>query len=243
MTFGDQCPHAGEGVARQAQAASRSSRRRILPTVDFGSASMKRTIRRRAPRQAGKPEAKLVYLPNALEDEDLLEMIDAGLLQAVVVDDWKARMWAQVLPKVKVHEDIMLRPKTKVGWGIRKDSPKLAAELNRVLSALRQGRRNPGAAAQVHGPRQGAEQRDSPAGPSSRPRRSASKPRPTCETSSSTRRRTSWRRKRTLQPSVRSRRSPRRRNSQRGVDSRLRATRRCRSGSDSRATWWSSACR
>ncbi len=80
-------------------------------------------------KQAGKPEAKLVYLPSALEDEDLLEMLNAGLLQAVVVDDWKAKMWAQVLPKVKVHEDIVLRTKTKMGWAIRKNSPKLAAEL------------------------------------------------------------------------------------------------------------------
>jgi len=80
-------------------------------------------------KQTGKPEAKLVYLPNALEDEDLLEMLNAGLLQAVVVDDWKASMWAQALPKVKVHEDIVLRPKTKMGWAIRKNSPKLAAEL------------------------------------------------------------------------------------------------------------------
>jgi membrane-bound lytic murein transglycosylase MltF len=35
-----------------------------------------------------------------------------------------------VLPKVTVREDIELRPKTKMGWAIRKDSPKLAAELN-----------------------------------------------------------------------------------------------------------------
>ena len=60
----------------------------------------------------------------------MLEMLNAGLLQAVVVDDWKAKMWAQALPKVKVHEDIVLRPKTKLGWAIRKNSPKLAAELN-----------------------------------------------------------------------------------------------------------------
>ncbi len=80
-------------------------------------------------KHAGKPEAKLVYLPNALEDEDILEMLNAGLLQAIVVDDWKAKMWAPVLPKVKVREDIVLRPKVKMGWAIRKDSPKLAAEL------------------------------------------------------------------------------------------------------------------
>ncbi len=86
-------------------------------------------------RQAGKPEVKLVFVPDALEDEDMLEMLNGGLLEAIVVDDWKAKMWAQVLPKVQVHEDIILRPKTKVGWAIRKDSPKLSAELNEFYRA------------------------------------------------------------------------------------------------------------
>jgi membrane-bound lytic murein transglycosylase MltF len=80
-------------------------------------------------KKAGKRPVKLVTVPNALEDEDMLEMLNAGLLEAIVADDWKARMWAQVLPKIKIHEDIQLRPKTKVGWAIRKNSPKLAAEL------------------------------------------------------------------------------------------------------------------
>jgi membrane-bound lytic murein transglycosylase MltF len=39
-------------------------------------------------------------------------------------------MWAQVLPRVKVNQAIVLRPATKRGWAIRKGSPKLAAELN-----------------------------------------------------------------------------------------------------------------
>jgi membrane-bound lytic murein transglycosylase MltF len=81
-------------------------------------------------KKAGKPEARLVKVPNALEDEDMLEMVNAGLLETIVVDDWKAKMWAQVFTKVKVHEDIVLRPKTKLGWAIRKGSPKLAAELS-----------------------------------------------------------------------------------------------------------------
>jgi membrane-bound lytic murein transglycosylase MltF len=81
-------------------------------------------------KREGKPEAKAVFVPNALEDEDLLEMLNAGLVQAVVTDDWRAKMWAQVLPKVTVREDIQLRPRIKMGWGIRKNSPKLAAELN-----------------------------------------------------------------------------------------------------------------
>src|SRR4029078_9314560 len=81
-------------------------------------------------KKAGKPEVNIVLVPEALEDEDMLEMLNAGIFQAIVVDDWKAKAWAPVLSKVKVREDIQLRPKIKVGWAIRKNSPKLAAELN-----------------------------------------------------------------------------------------------------------------
>jgi membrane-bound lytic murein transglycosylase MltF len=87
-------------------------------------------------RQAGKPEVKLVLVPDALEDEDMMEMMNAGLLEAMVVDNWKAKMWAQVLPKIKLHEDIVLRPATKKGWAIRKNSPKLAAELNEIYTRM-----------------------------------------------------------------------------------------------------------
>ena len=74
-------------------------------------------------RKAGKPPVKLVLVPDALEDEDMLEMLNAGLLQAIVVDDWKAKMWAQVLPKLKVHEDIVLRRGDEKGLGDPQEQP------------------------------------------------------------------------------------------------------------------------
>ncbi len=78
---------------------------------------------------AGKPAVQVIPLPDALEDEDVLEMLNAGLLQFVVVDDWKARLWAQVLPKIRVREDMALREAGYIGWAIRKDSPQLRAAL------------------------------------------------------------------------------------------------------------------
>jgi membrane-bound lytic murein transglycosylase MltF len=92
-------------------------------------------------KQAAKPGVKIVLVPDALEDEDMMEMLNAGLLEAIVVDDWKATMWAQVLTKIKVRPDVELRPPTKKGWAIRKNSPKLAAELTEfyVSWAKKQG--------------------------------------------------------------------------------------------------------
>ena len=80
-------------------------------------------------RAAGKPEIRLVLVPDALEDEDMLEMLNTGLIEVMVVDDWKAKMWAQVLRKVVVHYDVVLRDDARIGWAIRKDSPRLAAEI------------------------------------------------------------------------------------------------------------------
>ncbi|HKU86697.1 MAG TPA: transglycosylase SLT domain-containing protein [Casimicrobiaceae bacterium] len=80
-------------------------------------------------QQDGKPAVNLVALPDALEDEDILEMVNAGVLPFAVVDDWKAQAWAQVLPKIAVRTDIVLRDGGRIGWAIRKDSPRLTAEL------------------------------------------------------------------------------------------------------------------
>jgi membrane-bound lytic murein transglycosylase MltF len=77
----------------------------------------------------GLPPVNMLYLPEVLEDEDLMEMLDAGLLELIVVDAWKARIWAQVLPQIRVREDLTVRDNQPVGWAIRKGSPELAADL------------------------------------------------------------------------------------------------------------------
>ncbi len=80
-------------------------------------------------KREGKPEIALVLMPDALEDEDLMEMLNTGLVPAIVVDDWLAKIWGPVLPKIKVRNDIVLREGGALGWAIRKNSPKLSAEL------------------------------------------------------------------------------------------------------------------
>ncbi|MGH8616085.1 MAG: transglycosylase SLT domain-containing protein [Burkholderiales bacterium] len=78
-------------------------------------------------KKAGKPEIRIVLVPDALEDEDMMEMLNAGLLETIVVDDWKAKMWAQVLPGIKVNEGAVVRAGGNTGWAMRKGSVKLEA--------------------------------------------------------------------------------------------------------------------
>lgn len=76
-----------------------------------------------------KSPVKIVLVPDALEDEDMLEMLNAGILEAIVVDDWKAKMWAQVLPKIRLNSKAVVREGGRIGVAIRKNSPKLEAEI------------------------------------------------------------------------------------------------------------------
>lgn len=65
-----------------------------------------------------------------LEDEDLLEMVNAGLLPLAIVDDHKAQFWTQFFDDIELREDLAIHQGGRIGWAIRKKSPKLAAELN-----------------------------------------------------------------------------------------------------------------
>ena len=56
-----------------------------------------------------KPPVKLKEAPETLEDEDLLEMLNAGLVALVVVDKHKAEFWKQIFPKLTLHDNIAVR--------------------------------------------------------------------------------------------------------------------------------------
>jgi membrane-bound lytic murein transglycosylase MltF len=70
-----------------------------------------------------------VLLPDALEDEDTLDMVNAGLLDLVIVDDWLAQIWAHLLPNIKLVPEAAVRTGGRYGWAFRKNSPKLQAAL------------------------------------------------------------------------------------------------------------------
>jgi len=89
-----------------------------------------------AQRKAG---AIIKLAPEELEDEDLLEMVNAGLIPFIVIDKHKADFWKQVFPKITVHDDVTVRTAGDIAWAMRKNSPQLKAAVNDFVTRNRAG--------------------------------------------------------------------------------------------------------
>jgi membrane-bound lytic murein transglycosylase MltF len=90
-------------------------------------------------KKAGKSQMKLVFADEAFEDEDLLEMVNAGLIPMIVMDSHKARFWKQIFDNITVHQDIAVRAGGEIAWAFRKNSPKLKAMVNDFVKGHKKG--------------------------------------------------------------------------------------------------------
>ena len=79
---------------------------------------------------AKQPPVVLKAAPETLEDEDLIEMLNAGLVPLIVVDKYLADFWQQIFPQITVHADIAVRTGGEIAWAIRKGTPQLKAQLD-----------------------------------------------------------------------------------------------------------------
>ncbi len=90
-------------------------------------------------RAAGRPEARIVAVPELLEDEDLMDMVGAGLIPLTVVDEWKAKIWAAIHKRLRPRPELALTDGESVAWALRAGTPKLLAVVNEFIA------RHPGA--------------------------------------------------------------------------------------------------
>jgi membrane-bound lytic murein transglycosylase MltF len=87
----------------------------------------------------GKPPLTLLEAPGVLDTEDLLEMVNAGLVPATAAHDVIAKFWAQVFPKLKINSAAAVKTGGEIAWAIRKGSPQLKSELNAFIAKYPEG--------------------------------------------------------------------------------------------------------
>jgi membrane-bound lytic murein transglycosylase MltF len=83
---------------------------------------------------AGKAPVVIRSASESLEDDDLLEMVNAGLIPATVVDDYLASFWKQVFSELVINTTTPLRTGGALGVALRKNSPQLAGALNEFIA-------------------------------------------------------------------------------------------------------------
>lgn len=79
---------------------------------------------------SGRPPVVVVPAPDVLEDDDVLEMVNAGLVPITVADNYLAEFWAKVFTGIRVHGDLVLRSGGTLAVAFRKDNPKLRDAVN-----------------------------------------------------------------------------------------------------------------
>ncbi len=79
-----------------------------------------------------RPPVTIKEAPEPLEDDDVLEMVNAGLVDVTVIDDFMIEFWRQVFPGVQ-PQPAAVRTGGELAAGVRKNNPKLLAAVNRWL--------------------------------------------------------------------------------------------------------------
>jgi len=87
------------------------------------------SLNERFAKENRKP-VRIEFLPESLEEEDILEMVNADLIPLTIVDQYKAEFWKQIHEKIVLYPGMVLREGAQIGWVFRKNTPKLRAAAN-----------------------------------------------------------------------------------------------------------------
>jgi membrane-bound lytic murein transglycosylase MltF len=90
-------------------------------------------------KKDGKKGIKIIPADENLEDEDLLEMVNAGVIPMIVMDSHKAAFWGKIFTHIKINGDVKVNSGGKIAWAMRKNSPKLKAVVNAFVKQNKKG--------------------------------------------------------------------------------------------------------
>ena len=81
----------------------------------------------------------ITVAPDVLEDDDVLEMVNAGLAPITVVDDYLAEFWSKVFKEITVHRDVTVRSGGNWPWRFARRIPSSGQPVNAWIKKHGQG--------------------------------------------------------------------------------------------------------
>lgn len=89
--------------------------------------------------QIGKKPIGIKTVEEHFEDEEIMEMVNAGTYPMTVADGNLANLWAQILDSITVHDAFPLRSGGELAWAMRKNSPQLKEAVDAFILKNRKG--------------------------------------------------------------------------------------------------------
>lgn len=90
-------------------------------------------------KKAGLRPVSIQEADARLEDEDILQMVDAGIIPATVGKRPVAEFWAQFYDGLVVHSQVPLRSDGQIAWALRKGAPKIKKVVDEFVVKHRAG--------------------------------------------------------------------------------------------------------
>lgn len=78
-------------------------------------------------KQAGKPPINLIAADRNLTDDDVVQMVNAGLVASTVTSKPRADLWSKVLDHLTPHPELVIASGEQLAWAMRKNNPQLKA--------------------------------------------------------------------------------------------------------------------
>ena len=85
-------------------------------------------------QKAGKPLILIKPADKYLLEDDLVQMVNAGLIPATVTTDSRAKLWSQVLHHLTIHPQPVIASGEQLAWLLRKNNPQLKQLLDEFIA-------------------------------------------------------------------------------------------------------------
>jgi len=90
-------------------------------------------------KSEGRPPVIVKEADPNLAEDDILEMLNAGLIEITIARDLYADFWAKIYSDIHPHKDIAVASGEATGFAVRKNTPQLLAALNEFVKDHRVG--------------------------------------------------------------------------------------------------------
>ncbi|MGB5508805.1 transglycosylase SLT domain-containing protein [Robiginitalea sp.] len=90
-------------------------------------------------KSAGKPIIHVQTVEEHLEDDEILEMVNAGILSLTISNNFTTMLWESMLPDIKIHKGLPIKTGGEIGWAMRSKSPKLKEVVDVFIKEHREG--------------------------------------------------------------------------------------------------------